>query len=126
MSGNSTSQHDKSMLDPDWMNRLAVSVGKENVPAVLELILETTPQLRDELRAACTEGDMQRVARVAHKLKSNCAYLGTAELTSALAELETLAAEKCAVGCETAASTIQVQLEQFLQDVRREQQRRTG
>jgi HPt (histidine-containing phosphotransfer) domain-containing protein len=125
MSGNQRTPPVKSSLDPVQLKQLADAVGVENMCGVLDLALISTPLIRDELRAASANGDMLRIARAAHKLKSDCAYLGATELASALTRLELLAEEERATESVAAVSDILVQVDTFLNDVRNERQSRS-
>jgi HPt (histidine-containing phosphotransfer) domain-containing protein len=113
-------------LDADRLNQLGASIGTENIPAILALVLETTPLIRDELQAAIAAGDLPKIARTAHKLKSDCANLGATGPFAELARLEALAKDNQAAGISGAATGLLSLIDRFLDDVRSELQRRSG
>ena len=48
----------------------------EIVDQLIELFVESTPPLLDELRAGAESGDGEAVRRAAHKLKGSCQNIG--------------------------------------------------
>lgn len=123
---NSQSPHHQATFGSEQLNALADSIGADNMPVVLDQILELTPQICDELGIACAEGDMQAIASAAHKVKSNCAYLGATEIVAALTRLENLAMNKNEAEIEGAILGVVSQLDSFLQDVRLARQNWSG
>ncbi|MBP1635487.1 MAG: hypothetical protein H6Q10_2061 [Acidobacteria bacterium] len=62
--------------NPEFISRLA------------GLFLENAPQRMDQIRAAVAAGDGAALERVAHTLKTNCAFLGASGMAGLCARLE--------------------------------------
>ena len=59
------------------------------VDQLLELFLDSTPPLLDELQAAADAGDGDELRRAAHKLKGSCQNIGATFMASLCRSLET-------------------------------------
>ena len=60
----------------------------EIVDQLIELFVESTPPLLDELRAGAESGDGEAVRRAAHKLKGSCQNIGAGFMAKLAADLE--------------------------------------
>jgi two-component system, sensor histidine kinase and response regulator len=63
----------------------------EIVPQLIELFVESTPPLLDELRAGVDSGDEESVRRAAHRLKGSCQNIGAGFMARLAADIETAA-----------------------------------
>jgi HPt (histidine-containing phosphotransfer) domain-containing protein len=64
----------------------------EVVPQLIELFVESTPPLIDDLRTGAANGDREAVRRAAHKLKGSCANIGAGFMAKLAANIERSAA----------------------------------
>jgi CheY-like chemotaxis protein len=62
------------------------------VGQLIELFVESTPPLLDELRAGAANGDGEAVRRAAHKLKGSCQNIGASFMAGLAGNLEQAAA----------------------------------
>ena len=60
----------------------------EIVDQLIELFVESTPPLLDELRAGAEAGDGEAVRRAAHKLKGSCQNIGAGFMAKLAHDLE--------------------------------------
>ncbi len=60
----------------------------EIVGQLIELFVESTPPLLDELRAGAESGDSEAVRRAAHKLKGSCQNIGAGFMAGLANDLE--------------------------------------
>jgi two-component system sensor histidine kinase/response regulator len=60
----------------------------EIVGQLIELFVESTPPLLDELRAGAESGDGEAVRRAAHKLKGSCQNIGASFMADLASDLE--------------------------------------
>ena len=75
-------------LDAGALAALDYAVGAENTAMIMDTILGSVPVMRGQLRAAALSGNLLGVTQVAHKLRSECAYLGATDLCARLQRLE--------------------------------------
>jgi HPt (histidine-containing phosphotransfer) domain-containing protein len=59
------------------------------VDQLLDLFLQSTPPLLDELRAAVAGSDQEELRRTAHKLKGSCQNIGATFMATLCRALET-------------------------------------
>ncbi len=81
----------EALLDDARMRVFRVDYP-EIVPQLIELFVESTPPLIDELRAGAVSGDEETVRRAAHKLKGSCANIGAGFMAKLAADIERAAA----------------------------------
>ena len=60
----------------------------EIIDQLIELFVESTPPLLDELREAAERGDGEDVRRTAHKLKGSCQNIGAGFMAKLAHDLE--------------------------------------
>ena len=60
---------------------------------IIELFLQLAPEIYNTTRAAFADGDSQSIARAAHKLKSQAAYLGAQRMVHVCKQIEQLGYE---------------------------------
>ena len=60
----------------------------EIIDQLIELFVESTPPLLDELRAGAESGDGDAVRRTAHKLKGSCQNIGAGFMAKLAHDLE--------------------------------------
>jgi len=77
------------------------------VKKMLQLFIDKTPPLLEELQQAYIQGKYLQISKIAHKLKSSIKTLGASELGEQLQKLEDL----------TAKGNIPIQIESLLQDI---------
>ncbi len=75
-------------IDLAVFEELRDTAGAEFVAELVDTFLEEAPTILDELRAARSAGDAQRLQRAAHSLKSNANTFGGTELGGLARELE--------------------------------------
>ncbi len=97
---------------------LDAAVGAENMVMILDTILGSVPAMRGQLRAAAASGNLRGVTQVAHKLRSECAYLGATDLCARLQQLETGAEDGTLTRPVAAVDLVADLLEKFLSAVR--------
>jgi CheY-like chemotaxis protein len=62
--------------------------GQSVLGSVVELFVERTPPMFDEIRRALPGGDMMRIARFAHTIKGSCSNFGAHRMKAACERLE--------------------------------------
>jgi CheY-like chemotaxis protein/HPt (histidine-containing phosphotransfer) domain-containing protein len=77
----------EALLDDARMRVFRVDYP-EVVPQLIELFVQSTPPLIDELRSGIADGDREAVRRAAHKLKGSCANIGAGFLAKLAATIE--------------------------------------
>ncbi len=80
-----------TLLDPAAFQRLRAWGGDELLGKIVSLFLEHAPTRLAEVEAGLEEGDLQRVERGAHALKSSAANVGGTALQQLCARLEAAA-----------------------------------
>ncbi|MGE0384641.1 MAG: response regulator [Gammaproteobacteria bacterium] len=75
----------------DRIRGLQVEGEPDLVVRIVGMYLDKSPQLAQEIRAAVTAGDAERLRHAAHSLKSSSASLGATALAKRCAELESMA-----------------------------------
>lgn len=84
---------DKTVLDPDILAEMQVVGGTDLVNEVIELYLQDTPVLLQQLQIAAATQDQSELFRIAHVLKSTSATIGATMLTDCCQRLETASQE---------------------------------
>jgi CheY-like chemotaxis protein/HPt (histidine-containing phosphotransfer) domain-containing protein len=90
-----------ALLDQATLERLRMLPGEKGrslIEKVFWLYLDTTPALTDELQAAFDQGDLDRLSKAAHGLKSSSANIGALALAETLRQIEITAREGDAAG----------------------------
>ncbi len=80
----------EALLDDARMRIFRVDYP-EIVPQLIELFVDSTPPLLDELRAGVARGDGETVRRAAHKLKGSCQNIGAGFMARLAADIESAA-----------------------------------
>lgn len=75
-------------IDPAAFTELQDTAGAEFAAELVGTFLEEAPEMLAELRAARSEGSVDRFRRAAHSLKSNSQTFGATELAALARELE--------------------------------------
>jgi len=83
---------EQPILDLAITERLHGWGGVELVDKLISLFLENTPAKMAEIRDGLTTGEIQRIERAAHSLKSSAGNLGASRMHYLAAEMEELAA----------------------------------
>ena len=78
-------------LNEDVLAQLRRVGGQDLVAELMRLYLTHTPERLRRVRRALAEGDLRRVSKAVHSLRSSSATLGAAELATVLAEVEAAA-----------------------------------
>lgn len=105
-------------LDASALAALDSAVGAENTVMIMDTILESVPEMRGQLRAAAASGNLRGVTQVAHKLRSECAYMGATDLCARLQQLESGAEDGTLTRPVAEVDLVADQLERFLSAVR--------
>lgn len=79
-------------LDPQAIEQLAESIGRDGVEEVLRTFINDAPRQLRELEAGITNGEAEQVARAAHTLKSTFGCVGAMALAGLCAGVEQQAA----------------------------------
>ncbi len=80
-----------ALLDPAAFQRLRAWGGDELLGKIVSLFLEHAPTRLAEVETGLAEGDLERVERGAHALKSSAANLGGTALQQVCTRLEAAA-----------------------------------
>jgi HPt (histidine-containing phosphotransfer) domain-containing protein len=75
-------------LDPTALERLTEDGSPSVVMEILKLFSETTVQRIESLISASARADMENLWRVAHSMKSSCAYVGALRLQALCVQAE--------------------------------------
>jgi len=78
-------------LDAGALDRLADAVGADNIVEIMDLIIESVPASRAEIRVCAQGTKPDRLERAAHQLKSDCASMGATGLAARLQDVESRA-----------------------------------
>ena len=90
----------------------------------MQLVLETTPPMCEEMREGAREQRFDRIRAAAHKLKSNCMLVGAASLGQCLQDIETGAANQTLSNASAAVDSACLDIADFLHQVSAECTRR--
>jgi len=91
---------EERLIDPGALERLGEWGGTELVTKMMELFLEVTPERVTEIRAGLDAGDLDRVERGAHSLRSSAGNLGADPVRELAARIEELAEAGTTEGLE--------------------------
>lgn len=94
-------QNDETFVDAqvlDSIQRLTKTDGAKLLARVIDVFLETSPRLVDDLEAALQAGDSSAVARAAHALRSCCGSVGASRLATLCRSIESLVEQLSVVG----------------------------
>jgi HPt (histidine-containing phosphotransfer) domain-containing protein len=78
-------------VDPSVVSGLVDDLGPEHVAEVCALFLADARQLAGAVRSAHQAGDADEAARIAHRLKSACGFVGATEISRLCTEIGRLA-----------------------------------
>jgi len=80
-----------SAIDEDAFRKFHLSMGEDNLAGVASLIqdyLDESPQLLDDMRQAAAQGDLEKLHRSSHSLKSSSMLFGALRLAEFCKTLE--------------------------------------
>ena len=83
---------DKPLVDPEALDRLRSWGGDALLGRMITLFEELAPERAEALEEGLARGDLERVERAAHSLKSSAGNLGAEELRRQAGRLEEAAA----------------------------------
>ncbi len=85
---------DDEVLDASALESILILNKPELLNRVIDIYLETTPELIDEIHSAVTRRDAQRLKAAAHSLKSASANLGASDVAALCRGLEEAALQR--------------------------------
>ena len=80
-----------SLIDPEAWETMKSMTGPEFLGELIDVYLNDSPQLIEQIRSGLAAVEIDTVRRAAHSLKSNSASLGANRLASTARELEMIA-----------------------------------
>ena len=113
-------------LDAGTLAALDDAVGFDGAVTVMDIILESVPPRREQLRAAAACGNLRGLIFAAHQLKSECAHVGAAALSARLQDIETRAADGTLHHPAADVARVSAMIEGFLDLLRDVRNTRTG
>lgn len=105
-------------LDTRALDELAAALGPEDALTVIDMMVASVPEAHRQLQAAAASGDLDIVERLAHQLKSDCAYVGATALGGRLQELETRAGSGLLPNPTEEVERLEAQLTWFVEALR--------
>ena len=102
------------MIDLDDWATFKSMADSAALVELLDAYLEDSPQLIEQMRAGVAAGDIERVRRAAHSLKSNSASLGAHRLANATRELEMVAKSGTLDGAGPKLAAVEAEYAQLL------------
>jgi len=79
------------LIDQDAWENIKSMTDSAFLAELIDVYLNDSPQLIEQMRAGIAAGDIEAVRRAAHSLKSNSASFGANRLANAARELEMIA-----------------------------------
>jgi HPt (histidine-containing phosphotransfer) domain-containing protein len=113
-------------LDAGTLAALDDAVGADGAVTVMDIILESVPALREQLRAAAASGNLRGLIFAAHQLKSECAHVGATALSSRLQGIESGAADGSLRQPAAEVARVSAMVEKFLDLLRGVRNARAG
>ena len=104
----------KNLIDPDDWAMFRSMADSATLVELLDAYLEDSPQLIEQMRAGVAAGDIERVRRAAHSLKSNSASFGAHRLAHATRELEMVAKSGTLDGAGPKLAAVEAEYAQLL------------
>ncbi len=90
-----------------------VDNDQELLAEIVELFLESTPDIVKNIRAAVTKADPEALNRSAHQLKGALANVGAKAAAAAASNLESLGRSGTMTGLEDAMSSLESELDRL-------------
>ncbi len=98
----------------DWQVALKTAQGKEEfLKELVQLFLDESAKMFDELRAALDEKNAKTIQRTAHTLKSSLKALGAMPVAQLAERLETIGRENRLDDADEAAALLREKFEQL-------------
>jgi two-component system, sensor histidine kinase and response regulator len=109
---------EERLIDPEALERLGEWGGAELVSRMMELFLEVTPDRVTDIRAGLDAGDLDRVERGAHSLRSSAGNLGADPVRELATRIEELAEAGNAAGLEPLVADLEDRFRRTLEVLR--------
>ena len=102
------------LINPDDWATFKSMADSATLVELLDAYLDDSPQLIEQMRAGLAAGDIERVRRAAHSLKSNSASLGARRLANVSRELEMVAKSGTLDGAGPKVAAVEAEYAQLL------------
>jgi HPt (histidine-containing phosphotransfer) domain-containing protein len=102
-----------TLIDPKAWETMKSMTEPEFLVELIDVYLNDSPQLIEQIRFGLAAGEVESVRRAAHSLKSNSASFGANRLANATRELEMIAKGSTLDGAEPKLATIEAEYAQL-------------
>jgi two-component system, sensor histidine kinase and response regulator len=102
------------LIDPEAWETMKAMTDPAFLVELIDVYLNDTPQLIEQMRVGMTSGDVETVRRAAHSLKSNSASFGAQQLANAARELEMIAKGGTLEGAEPNLEVVEAEFNHVL------------
>ena len=103
-----------TLIDKEAWERMKSMTGPAFLVELVDVFLKDSPELIKEMRGGLAAGDVERVRRAAHSLKSNAASFGADRLAGLSRDLEMIAKSGALEGAESKLSEVEAAYAQLL------------
>lgn len=104
----------ETLIVKETWERMKSTTGPDLMLELIDVFLEDSPELIEQMRGGLAEGDIEKVRRAAHSLKSNSASFGADRLAGAARELEMMAKSGSLDGAGLQLSQVEAEYAQVL------------
>jgi HPt (histidine-containing phosphotransfer) domain-containing protein len=113
----------ETLIDKEAWERMKSMTGPAFLGELIDVFLKDSPDLIKEMRSGLMSGNVERVRRAAHSLKSNSASFGADRLAGLSRDLEMIAKSGALEGAESKLSEVEaayVKLLPLLEELKHE------
>ena len=104
----------ETLIDKEAWERMKSMTGPAFLGELIDVFLKDSPDLIKEMRSGLMSGNVERVRRAAHSLKSNSASFGADRLAEVARELEMIAKSGTLDGGESKLSAVEAEYGRLL------------
>ncbi len=103
-----------TLIDPEAWEALKSMTEPAFLSELIDVYLNDSPQLIEQIRTGLAAADVESVRRAAHSLKSNSASFGASRLANAARELEMIAKSGSLDGAGSKLEAVEAEFGQLL------------
>lgn len=104
----------ENLIDKEAWERMKSMTGPAFLVELIDVFLKDSPELIKQMRSGLAAGDIERVRRAAHSIKSNSASFGADRLAGVARELEMMAKGGSLDGAESKLSAVEAEYARLL------------
>lgn len=102
------------LIDPEAWDTMKSMTDPAFLVELINLYLNDSPQLIEQMRTGLSAGEIETVRRAAHSLKSNSASFGAQRLADAARELELIAKGGTLEGGKSRLEAVEMEFDRML------------